>query len=163
MRLGSLIVLPAVVGLASETAAGQAGRSTAPAAANRACSLLTSQLVTQVTAYDKKALDLVMRVPPNGSALGANGSECTYGGITLQVDPFTAAYFEKQRNKTWVPVPGVGEAAYFRDNRGEWAELYVRAGTHVMTIQMDVPMGRTAASIQPNVINLAKTLLPQLK
>ena len=32
-----------------------------------------------------------------------------------------------------------------------------------LTIQMDVPNGRTAASIQPNVIALAKAVLPQLK
>jgi hypothetical protein len=101
---------------------------------NRACSLLTREVVTKVTPYEKQALDLVMRVPPNSDALGARGSECTYGG-----------------------------AAYFRDNGGRWAELYVRTGAHVITIQMSVPTGRTAASIQPNVVALAKVLLPQLK
>ena len=60
-------------------------------------------------------------------------------------------------------MPGVGDEAYFRDNRGEWGELYVRAGARVLTIQMDVPTGRTAAAIQPNTIALAKALLPKLK
>jgi hypothetical protein len=32
-----------------------------------------------------------------------------------------------------------------------------------LTIQMDVPTGRTAASIKPNVIALAKAILPRLK
>jgi hypothetical protein len=44
-----------------------------------------------------------------------------------------------------------------------FAELYVRSGTHVFTIQMDVPTGRTSVSIQPNVIALAKAILPKLK
>jgi len=111
--------------------------------------------------YERQALDLAMQVPPNGDALGAAGSECTY--VTLQVDPFAPGVIEKQVKKDWVPMSGVGDAAYFRDNGGRWAELYVRTGAHVMTIQMSVPTGRTAASIQPNVVALAKVLLPQLK
>jgi hypothetical protein len=57
----------------------------------------------------------------------------------------------------------VGAAAYFRDNRGEWGELYVRSDTHVLTIQMDVPTAKTAASIQSNTVALAKAILPKLK
>jgi hypothetical protein len=60
-------------------------------------------------------------------------------------------------------LPNLGDRAHFRDNKGRWAELYMLAGSHVLTIQMDVPNGRTAASIQPNVIALAKAVLPQLK
>ena len=128
----------------------------------RACSLLTKDLVLQVSPYSKQQLDLVMRIPPDEDSVGPSGSACTYGGITMQIDPFAPAVFEKQQ-QGWVPVQGVGDVAYFFDRRGEWAELYVRTGTRVLTIQMDIPDGRTASSVQPNVIALAKALLPKLR
>jgi hypothetical protein len=153
-----------LVGCAAMQAASQAGSAAAVGQpAPRACSLLTKEVVMQVTPYEKQARDVVMRVPASEEALGRTGSECTYGGITLQIDPFPAATFEKQRDQTWVAVNDVGDGAYFRDNKGRWAELYARSGTRVLTIQMAVPNGRTAASIQPNVVALAKTLLPKLK
>ena len=80
----------------------------------------------------------------------------------MQVDPFVPAVFERQKKNTWVVVPGLGDTAYFVDNSGRWAELYVNAAGRVLTIQMDIPMGKTAASIQPNVIALAKAILPKL-
>ena len=104
----------------------------------------------------------MLTVAPIEDALGASGSACSYGGVTLQVDPFTAQALDKQRAAAWVPVAEVGDAAYFFDNRGEYAELYARSGAHVLTVQMDVPRGRTAASIKPNVIALAKAVLPRL-
>lgn len=137
------------------------GAQTKPAI--RACTLLTKEVVTQVTPYDKKALDLVMLVPPMEDLLDASGSACSYGGITMQVDPFAPAVFERAKKPTWAVVPGVGDTAYFADNGGRWAELYVAAEGRVLTIQMDIPMGKTAASIQPNVIALAKAILPKLK
>jgi hypothetical protein len=129
----------------------------------RACSLLTKGLVTQFSPYDKKMLDVLMRIPPSDDSVGRAGSECSYGGITMNVDAFTPAGIEKQLDKTWVSVPNVGDAAKFRDNGGRWAELYVRVGSHAVTIQMDIPTGRTAAAIQPNVIGLAKAVAPKLK
>ena len=133
------------------------------ASATAACSLLTKDLVVEFTPYEKKALDLVMRIPPSGDPVGRSGSECTYGGITLQVDPFPPATIEKQRDQSWQAVKGVGDVAYFRDNGGRWGELYVKAGSRVVTLQMDVPTGRTAASLQPNLVGLAKALLSRLK
>ena len=137
------------------------GAQTKPAI--RACTLLTKEVVTQVTPYDKKALDLVLLVPPMEDSLGASGSACSYGGITMQVDPFAPAVFERTKKPTWAVVPGLGDTAYFVDNGGRWAELYVAAEGRVLTIQMDIPMGKTATSIQPNVIALAKAILPKLK
>jgi hypothetical protein len=128
-----------------------------------ACSLLTKGLVMQVTPYDKQALEVVMQIPPSEDAVGRSGSACEYGGIHLQVDPFTAETFERARQKTWLPVRDVGDAAYFRDNGGQWAELYIRTGVHVFTIQMDVPTGNTAESVKPNVIALARAILPKLR
>ena len=133
------------------------------AGAPDACSLITKELVAQFTPYDKNVLDLVMRVPPTADQVGRSGSACTYGGITLQVDPFPWATIEKQRRQNWQRVEGLGDGAYFRDNDGRWGELFAKAGSRVLTIQMSVPTGRTAMSIQPNLIGLAKALLSNLK
>jgi len=145
----------------------------------RACSLLTTELVMQVSPYEQQPPEqrdlhrqLMTQFPPEEESLGPSGSACSYGGIYLQLDPFAApARIEKDLAKTWGSVLSVGDVAYFRDNRGEWAELYVRAGARVFTIQMDIPNGdlntgvgvRTAESIKPNVIALAKAILPKLR
>ncbi|HVG56376.1 MAG TPA: hypothetical protein VM846_18195 [Vicinamibacterales bacterium] len=143
--------------------ARQAARGAGTPARPSACALLTKELVTQVTPYDKQTLAGVLGVRPIEDPIGQSGSACSYGGITMQIDPFPFATLEKQRTPAWAAVPGVGDAAYFRDNRGEWGELYVRSDTHVLTIQMDVPTGKTAASIQSNTVALAKAILPKLK
>jgi hypothetical protein len=129
-----------------------------------ACSLLTKELVTQVTPYEKQVLDVVTQIPPSEDPVGPSGSACEYGGIGLQIDPFgSPARIEKEFGTKWERVADVGDVAYFRNNIGRWGELYVRAGAHVLTIQMAVPNGRTAESIKPNTIALAKAILPKLK
>jgi len=137
----------------------------------RACALLTKELVMQVTPYEQQPPEqrdlqrkLLTQLPPEEEPVGPSGSACNYGGVYLQIDPFAApARTEKDLGKTWARVSDVGDIAYFRDNRGEWAELYVRAGARVLTIQMDTPQGRTVESIKANVIALAKAILPKLR
>ena len=111
---------------------------------------------------NKQVLNLLLAVPPMEDSIGSSGSGCDYGGIRIQIDPFPRAVFEKQRQPTWIVVPAVGDISYFRDNQGMWAELYMSAGPHVVTIQMDIPDGRTAASIQSNAVALAKAILSKL-
>lgn len=152
-----------VMGSVASWATTQSGGGSARSAAVRACSLLTKELVTQITPHDKQALNLMLAVPPMEDALGPSGSACSYGGITLQVDPFPTATLERNVHKDWRPVPNVADAAYFHDNRGRYAELMLRSGTRVLTIQMDVPQGRTAASIQSNTVALAKAVVAKLK
>jgi hypothetical protein len=159
--IASLVVIICGAGPA---AALQSGAGAAGGTRASACALLTRELVAQFTPLEKQALDLVLTIPPQEDPVGPSGSACEYGGIGLQIDPFAApARTEQELAKMAVPVSGLGDAAYFRDNRGRWAELYVRAGSRVFTIQMGVPMGRTSESIRPNVLGLAKALLPRLK
>ena len=159
--IAPLVVAGSVVSaLAAQGTGSAAGASSARIPA---CPLLTKELITQVSPYDKQVLDLVLKVPPTEDELGASGSACSYGGVTLQVDPFTAQALDQQRTSSWVAVPDVGDAAFFVGNRGKYAELYTRAGARVLTVQMDVPTGRTTESVKPNVIALAKEVLPKLK
>ncbi len=148
-----LVAILSVVGASVATGAAQSG-------ATRACALLTRELILRVTPLSGRARDVGLAIPPEGGALGSAGSECTYGGVTLQLDPFPWSTVTREQ---LTPVGGVGDAAFFRSNRDEYAELFVRSGAHVITIQMDVPTGKSAASIQSNAVALAKELLPQIK
>ena len=159
----AVALLLVMVGFTPALMARQAARGAGTPARPSACALLTKELVTQITPYDTQTLAGVLGVRPTEDPIGQSGSACSYGGITMQIDPFPFATIEKMRTPAWAAVPGVGDAAYFRDNRGEWGELYVRSGTHVLTIQMDVPTGKTTASIQSNTVALAKAILPKLK
>jgi hypothetical protein len=64
-------------------------------------------------------------------------------------------------------VPSVGEAAFLRANKAaasvEFAELYARIGTHVLTIQMDVPAGKTTAAVKPGLVALAQAYAAKLR
>lgn len=160
-----LVVVPAAL---LAVIATHAGARPASAASGRsgagACSLLTREVLLPVTPYERQARDQVFQIPPEEEAIGKTGSSCSYGGVTLQVDPFAnPPAVETTIAKEWGGIQGLGDVAYFRDNRGEWAELYVRAARRVITIQMDIPTGRTADAIRPNVIALAKALLPKLR
>lgn len=152
-RVVSLLVMG---GVALQAPAGEP--------AIHACSLLTRELLLQTTPNDnRKMFEIVLRIPPEEEAIGT-GSSCSYGDVHLQVNPFASpASVEKDIARTWSRVAGVGDIAYFRDNKGMWAELYVRSGRRVLTIQMDVPSGRTPAAIQPNTIALANAVLAKLK
>jgi hypothetical protein len=63
----------------------------------------------------------------------------------------------------WTAVPGVGDKAFFRDNKGRWAELALVAGGRMITVQIDVPAGKKAESIQSNTVAVAKAVLAQQK
>jgi len=152
--IGSVASLPSMIHARSRQAAAPARPS--------ACAVLTRDVVSQTTPYSKQQLELVLMAKPSEDPVGRSGSACSYGGVTLQIDPFAWATVEKTSEKGWTPLQGVGDAAYFRDNRGEWAELAVRAGQRVLTIQMDIPDGRTALQVQPHAIALAKAVLPKL-
>src|SRR5215470_1550086 len=92
-----------VIGSVASWTSAQSGSGSARSPI-RACSLLTRELVTQITPHDKQALNLMLTVPPIEDALGPSGSACSYGGITLQVDPFPTATLERNVHKDWRPV-----------------------------------------------------------
>ena len=128
-----------------------------------ACALLTKDLVVQHTPYTKESQKVLMQFQPEEEAVGTAGSMCSYLGVTFQLDPFAAPQrLEADMAKTWTPSVGLGDVSFFRDNKGEWAELYVRKGHRVITLQVDVPDGCTAAEIKPNTIALGKALLARL-
>ncbi len=127
-----------------------------------ACSLLPKDLVMKVSGAVNK---LVLDMPPQEEPVGTSGSACDYADIRLQIDAFSPAFIDQtaKQKKDWVPVPGVGDRAYFHNNRNLFAELIGYTGARTFTIQMGVPFQGTAEQMKPNTIALANAIIPKLK
>ena len=137
--------------------AAQAAKGTSPGA----CSLLTKELVLRVTpATNKAELSRLFSTPPEEHRLGPDRSLCDYAGLTLSLNAVHPESFEAKlrKDKAWVPIPGLGNAAWFR-GVGPMGELYVRSGPRNLGVAVMIPEGRTAESIKPNAVALAKAVL----
>lgn len=143
----------------------QAGSGANAQSVPHACDLLTRELAMKVSVAANKA---VFDLPPERDTSGTAGSSCDYGGITLQIDPVGPATVDsrskqKGREGVWVSVPGVGNRAYFRDNRSIFAELMGVVGSRTFFIQMGVPFQGTAEGVRPNLVALANAIIPRLR
>ena len=129
----------------------------APAPGVKACSILTRDLVEPFT-ENKRMLDLI---PPKEEA-SATSSACEYGVVRFQHYP-TRPGGTRTAPKDFQPLPGVGEVAFFRNNRDTYAELMVWSGAHHFTLQVGVPTGSTAEAIKPKTVALANAILQRLR
>lgn len=158
-----LAVVPPATALAQ-----RGGRSSAATSAIRACALLPATEVKRLAALPDP-LNLYVKMPPEEETVG-RGSSCTYPNVHVQIDPFDWSTIDSTRAKTpaqFETVPGVGDAAFLRANKPapslEFAELYARIGAHVLTIQMDVPTGKTTAAVKPGLVALAQAYAAKLR
>ncbi len=128
-QLKSLILTAAVV-LTTSTAA--LARQKPPAAAQapqtdaiKACSLLTRAEVKKVLPWAPQ-LD---QFPNEELPIGTTGSSCGYPTIFIQVMPFSQRMIDaaKKRDKL-ESISGIGDEAYFHNNKDRYAELYVKTG-----------------------------------
>src|SRR5512138_697573 len=105
-----LAALILIIGTVTTITAAQAPAAGKPISA---CSLLPTELVLKVGGINSQA---VKYLKPEEEAMGTTGSACEYGDVRLQVDPFTPArlaeLLKTPTAKTWMPVAGVGDAAY---------------------------------------------------
>ena len=141
-------------------AAFQAGGGGAAAggAAIKACSILTRELVLPF-AENPKVLDLI---PPEEEPMANGGAACEYGIVRLQVSPGRGPN-RTAPSKEWQPVSGAGEAAFFRANGKQYAELMFWSASHYLTLQVGVPTGSTADAIKPKVLTLANQVMAKLR
>jgi hypothetical protein len=127
-----------------------------------ACTILTPDMAARVATATKTK----MATPPEASPVGVNGSQCDYGGIALHLDPFATVSADRMRkspNSDWVPVTGVGDAAFFHDIRNMMVEMIVWSGSHHFGILMEVPAGSTSEQLKPHMIQLANLIVPKLR
>jgi hypothetical protein len=57
-------------------------------------------------------------------------------------------------------ISGIGDEAYFYNNSDEYAEVYVRAGRYILTVQADV--NDRIETVRPGALNLARALVAAL-
>lgn len=156
MRRSTAAVLIILIGLGSSHLAAE---QTPPR--TRACSILTRELALQFSTADgKRVVDLIKPVEEQA---GPNGSSCQVGRISLRLDPFPKPeQVRKTMGKDWEPVPGVGDAAFFKGD-SSFANLYVWSGSRHFAIQMGVGPGGASAALKSNVTGLANAVIPKLK
>ena len=134
------------------------------APAQGACSLLTRNEVKAFT-NNSRVFDLL---PPEEEPSG-RGTACNYGGgvVNMQLDPFPFATIDAERSKAganFEAVPGVGDAAYARENtRSDDAEIFFRVGQRVVTIQMSIAPPENYNAVKPRLIGLAKAYAAKLR
>jgi hypothetical protein len=149
--------LAAALGFAFAGVRALPAQSAAPAAV-KACSLVSKDDVKKHLPWIA-ALD---NMPIEEEPIGASGSSCNYPSVFVQVLPFSPRTMEMVRKKPGVEaVSGVGDEAYLHNNRGEYAELYVKAGSRFVTLQANLE--GDMASVKPGVLHLAKALLARLR
>ncbi len=60
-------------------------------------------------------------------------------------------------------VAGVGDEAYLYHNKAGYAELYVKVGARLLTLQRSIGMGQTIGDVRPGTIALANALVAKLR
>ena len=133
------------------------GGGTPAGAGIKACSILTRDLV-EPFAENKRTLDLI---PPEEETM-SSGSACEWGIVRLQLYAARPGA-SHTAPKDFVPLPGVGDAAFFHNNRDRYAELMVWSGAHHFTLQVSVPTGSTADAIRPRTVDLATAIIKKLR
>lgn len=133
---------------------------TSAAPASGACSIMTK---AEVKPFSSNRL--FDQFPAEEEKEG-RGSSCNYAGVYIQVDviPFatieTMSRDQKQRIEA---VRGVGDAAYVRNNRDEYAELYARVGQRTFTIQLDIGPQETFASVRPRLLQMGTAMAAKFR
>ena len=149
----STIVSIAIVFLAAQA-------TQAPASSIKVCGLLPKAEVKKLIGGDQ----MFDRIAPEEEPIGNYGSSCNYPGVMVQVLPFNHQTIEAARKRGKLDdLAGIGDAAYTYDNPAGYAEIYVKVGERLLTIQRDVPIGQTQADVRPGAIALARTLVSKLR
>ena len=132
--------------------------STANAARINACSLVPKAEVKKNLPW-KSALD---GLPVNEEAVGASGSSCGYPSVFIQIIPFSPRMIDLARKQGGLePISGVGDEAYFHNNSDRYAEVYVKVGERLLTLQAD--LDGNLGTVKPGVVNLAKAYVAKLR
>jgi len=130
----------------------------AGAAAIPACSLATKADVKKHLPWPA----MLDNMPVEEEPIGTSGSSCNYPSVTIQVLAFSQRTLDAVRAKKGTDaIEGVGDEAYFHRNPNGYGELYVKAGTRLLTLQATAEDDIDA--VKPGVVNLAKALVTKLR
>lgn len=153
-RLAAASSLALVIGSASP---GLLSGQSTPSTPVRACSLLPKEEVKRHVSWAA----MLDAMEPEEHAIGESGSSCSYPTVEIQVLPSASRIIDAARERGGLEaLSGIGEEAYFHDNSGEYAEVFVRAGRYIITVQADVDDG--IESTRPKALDLARALVAAL-
>ena len=107
-------------------------------------------------------IDILDQLPIEEEAVGSSGSSCNYPTVLVQVLPFSQGSIDAVRRESPLePIAGVGDEAYFRNNKNMYAELLVRVGSRMLTLQANGEGKLDTAKAQ--AIELAKVYVAALR
>lgn len=122
------------------------------------CALLSTAEIKQHLPWSA-AFDVMA---PEEEPIGPSGSSCSYPSVHIQVLPSSSRLVEIAREAGGLePVAGIGDEAFFRNNQNRFAELFVKTGRYVMTLQASGE-GQIEA-VKPGVLSLARALVAKLR
>lgn len=125
-----------------------------------ACSLLTKAEVKEFLPWAAH----VDALPVGREDMGETGSACNYPTVYIQLFPYSRQFMDAAlKSRKQEPVSGVGDEAYISANRTYYAELLVRVGPRILTLQASIPRDGTYETTKPKTIALAKALIAKLQ
>ncbi len=131
----------------------QAGKSNI-----RACSLVPKEEVKRYLPW-APALD---QFPVEEEPVGSSGSSCNYPSGTIQVMPFSQSMIDAARKKGGLEtLEGIGDEAYFYNNPNGYAEVYVKTGKYLVTVQANAR--NKVDAVKPGAMDLAKALVSKVR
>jgi hypothetical protein len=132
--------------------------ATAAGSRIRVCSLLPKEEVKKHVPW----LPVLDQMPIEEEPVGVSGSSCNYPSVFIQVLPFSQRTIDMARQQGGLePLTGIGDEAYFHNNKNLYAEVFVKVGNQLLTLQANL-QGEMAV-VKPGVLNLAKALVAKLR
>ena len=123
-----------------------------------ACALLSKEEIKSHLPW----ISVLDQIPIEEEQIGATGSGCEYPSVRIQVLSFSQGLMDQMKNKDDVEaIDNLGDEAYLHNNRDLYAELAVRVGDKLLTLQASID--DTMESVKPGVLSLANALMAQLR
>jgi len=137
-----------------------AGQATAGDQAVKVCSLLSlaemKKLAPWPSNVDQHAKAEEISLPLR--------SLCVYPTAQVQVEPYRQPIIDTARSRAQLdPVAGIGDEAYIGNNRNLFALVYVKVGPHLLTVEMEIPVGKKFETAKPTAVEIAKAFAAKLR
>ena len=87
-----------------------------------------------------------------------------YPTAQVQVEPYNPQIIDKARRTAQLdPVAGIGNEAWIRNNRNLFAVIYAKVGAHLLTVEMEIPVGKKFETTKQTAIEIAEAFAAKLR
>ena len=92
------------------------------------------------------------------------GSVCSYPGFDIFVGKYSQSTLDFARKRgPLLPVAGVGDEAFLREDGRTFAHIYVKVGDRIVQVQKSIRFDETFESVKPALIAMGKALAAKLR